>query len=127
VTRSKHLIVAAIVVALCLGVSSAMAQPMDQGPIVKHPATANVYVPPPELWGQQDARSPDAIDAAGGRLPGTLPGPPQWPTNPDALTRASAHEGAAPWLEVGLALGGVVLLAGGGVAIRRTRRRRTAA
>jgi hypothetical protein len=123
VTRSKYLI-AAIVVASCLGVSSAMAQPMDQRPTVQNPATANVYVPPPELSGQSDARSPDAIDAAEGRLPGALPGPPQWPANPNAIVHASADDGGAPWLEIGLGLGGVVLLAGSGVAIRLTRRTR---
>ena len=118
-TRSKHLI-AAIILALCLGVSSAMAQPMDQGPIVRNPATANLYVPS----GQQDARSPDAIDAAEGRLPSALPAAPQWPANAKAIVPASADDGGAPWTEIGLGVGGVVLLAGVGVGIHRTRRTR---
>jgi hypothetical protein len=107
--RTMYVIVAAIILAMCLGLSSAMAQPMDQGPTVRNPATANVYVPPPDLYEQQDARSPDAIDAAEGRLPGALP---------------SADDGGPPWLEIGLGLGGVVLLAGCVIAIRYTRRTR---
>ncbi len=122
--RTTYLIVAAIIVAMCLGLSSAMAQAMDQGPTVRNPATANVYVPPPELWRQQDARSPDAIDAAEGRLPGALAGPPQSPTNTHAVVLASADDGGPPWLDIGLGLGGVVLVAGCVVAIRYTRRAR---
>jgi hypothetical protein len=128
VTRSKLLLfVLAVIAAVALGVSPAMAEPKDQTPFVKPPASANVYVPPADLWGQQDARSPDAIDAAEGRLPGALPAAPQWPANPKAIVPASADDDGVPWLEIGLGLGGVVLLAGGGVALRRTRRRRTVA
>jgi hypothetical protein len=114
VISSKFPLKAAVVLAitLSLAASSAFAQPMDQGPIVRSPATADVYVPPAALWQQQDAS------------------PPQWPAHPQALPVPStvrADDGVSPWMEAGLAAGGFVLLAGGVVALRRTRRRRTAA
>jgi hypothetical protein len=130
VTPSKYPLKAAIilVIALCLAGSAAIAQPMDQGPTGRSPASANVYVPPAELWGQQqDARTPDAIDAAEGRLPGAQPGPPQGTANPNAFLHVSSDDGSLPWLAIGLGLGGVVLLAGCSVGLRRTQRRRTAA
>jgi hypothetical protein len=109
VTRSKYLIfLAAIVAALCLGVSSAIAQPMDQGPSLKPPAKANVYVPPADQF--ESPASP--------------------PTNPNDLSypaRASADGDSGPWLAIGLGAGGIVLLCGCAVGIQRTRRRRSVA
>jgi hypothetical protein len=109
--RRRHVIVTAIILALCLGVSSAMAEPKDQPPFIKPPASANVYVPPAELSPQQDLVSPDARDAGAGRLPSELPRP------------ASADD-SSPWPAIGLAAGGVVLLCGCGFGIYRTRRPR---
>jgi hypothetical protein len=119
VTRSNHMALAAILAAGLLAAPSAMAQPIDPGTGAKSPATANVYVPPTP----QDLRSPDPSDPPAG----VLPGPPQWPVHPQTLTPASspsAGDGGSSWPEIGLALGGVVLLAGGGIAlIRRARRK----
>jgi hypothetical protein len=102
--RRRFLILPAVLLALCLGVSSAIAEPLDQAPSTKPPATANVYVPPPELFA-----------APGG------------PTTTSPLPRpASAGTGSDsdPWLAIGLAAGGVVLLCGCAVGFRRTRQRR---
>jgi hypothetical protein len=96
VIRSNYLIVAAIIVALCLGVSSAMAQPMDQGPIVKHPATANVYVPPADLFAPPASAPPRPVSAR-------------------------TESDSSPWQAIGLATGGVVLVCACAIGIRRTR------
>jgi hypothetical protein len=123
--RSRFTVVTAIVLALCLGVSSAMAEPLDNGPSVKPPPIANVYVPPADAYGQQDLVTPDARDAGAGRLPGEQPGPPQVPGSPLPRPASVDNDGdSGPWLAIGLAAGGVVLLCGCAVGIRRTRRAR---
>lgn len=105
--RSKYLIfIAAIVVALCLGASSALAEPLDQGPIVKDPGTANVYVPPADQFASPASPNPNDLS---------------YPTS------ASTDGDSTPWLAIGLGAGGVVLLCGCAVGIQRTRRKRSVA
>jgi hypothetical protein len=111
--RRLSVIVTALVLALCLGLSSAIAQPMDQTPRVQPPPAANVYVPPPDLWQEQDLRSPDAIDAGAGPLP--------------ASAKTNTDGDNSPWLVIGLAAGGFVVLSGCVVGFRRTRRKRPVA
>jgi hypothetical protein len=103
-------IVAAIALALCLGVSSAIAQPMDQMPSTKPTAPANVYVPPPELWA-----SPAAPSALTGHQP--LPG----------SANANTDGDHSPWLVVGLVAGGFVVVSGCAAGFQRTRRKRPVA
>jgi hypothetical protein len=108
--RSRYLIVAATILALCMGVSSAVAQPTDNGPSVKPPVTANVYVPPADQFAS--------------------PAAPNWPTNPQLLPRTASvntRGDGSPWLAIGLAAGGLVVLCGCGVGIQRTRRKRPVA
>jgi hypothetical protein len=107
VIRSKYLVLAAIAVVLCVGASSATAQPIDRGPIVKYGASPALRLPPPD-------NAP-------------APGMPQWPANPQPLpppSSARADDGVSPWVVGGLAAGGVLLLAGGIAGIRRSRRAR---
>jgi hypothetical protein len=101
--RSRFAIVTAIVLALCLGASSAMAQPMDQMPSAVPPAKANVYVPPAQLYSEPTAPTSQQ----------PLP----------ASATANSDGDNSPWLVVGLAAGGVVVLCGCVVGFQRTRRK----
>jgi hypothetical protein len=104
--RRLSRIVVAIALALCLGVSSAIAQPMDQMPSAKPPATANVYVPPPDLWAS--------------------PATPSAPTSQQPLpASANGNTGGdhSPWLVVGLVAGGFVVVSGCAAGFQRTRRK----
>jgi hypothetical protein len=105
--RRLSVIVTALVLALCLGVSSAIAQPMDQMPSAKPPAKANVYVPPAELWAS--------------------PAAPSVPTSQQPLpdsAKANTDGDHSPWLIVGLVAGGFVVLSGCAVGFQRTRGKR---
>jgi hypothetical protein len=145
---------AAILVAGCLIVPSAMARPSDHVSGGNDPARANVYVPPsPDTATPQaqqwlnaqgatwDLRSPDTRGAAG-TSPETanvyVPPVPDGLSSPGGMapTQTIAHpavpsadDGASPWAVIGLALGGAALLGIAGLALvhRARRLRRTVA
>jgi hypothetical protein len=124
--------------AVALGAPTALARPDAPSAVAKADAVGTH---------KQDARSPDAIDAA--RLPRThdqatnapaaavdsatgrpLPGPPTWAVNPQPITTAPAAKvtdggNGVDWMTIGLGIGGSLLAVGGLAALTSRRDRRT--
>jgi hypothetical protein len=129
------------------GRPAAMAQPADDGPSVRDPARANVYVPPsPDTATSQGQRwlkthpatqdLPDANETANVYVPAAQGLSSALDSSAPTQTVAhaavpSADGGASPWAVIGVALGCAALLGGAGVVLvhraRRTASRRVGA
>lgn len=106
------------IAAMAIAPAAAVAQPIDSGAAAPGTGAAPGVV--------QDQRAPDQVD--GSKVGSSLPGPPQWPANPQQIHGHHVAVGTSPSVNgdgvdtgVLIALGGgaLLLVSGLGVAGRR--------